>query len=73
MVWHLIKPLLRLLSQPFRNIYAAFEAVESGSVPEISASSKCVARTESLFGFVTGMLYVKERNGVNVKYEVKNK
>ena len=70
MVWHLIKPLVHLVSQPFREAYDAFEMVEKGSQPTPPLSSECVARSESLFGFVTGMLYVKERYGKEAKSEV---
>lgn len=70
MVWHLIKPLVHLVSQPFREAYDAFEMVEKGSQPTPPSSSECVARSESLFGFVTGMLYVKERYGKEAKSEV---
>jgi hypothetical protein len=70
MVWHLIKPLVHLLSQPFREAYDAFEMIEKGSQPTPPSTSECVARSESLFGFATGMLYVKERYGKEAKSEV---
>ncbi|CAB3998205.1 endothelin-converting enzyme 1-like [Paramuricea clavata] len=69
MVWHLIKPLVHLLSQPFREAYDAFEMIEKGSQPTPPSTSECVARSESLFGFATGMLYVKERYGKEAKSE----
>jgi predicted metalloendopeptidase len=70
MVWHLIKPLVHLLSQPFREAYDAFEMIEKGSQPTPSPTSECVARSEALFGFATGMLYVTERSGKEAKSEV---
>ena len=70
MVWHLIKPLVQLLSQPFREAYDAFESIDKGSLPASPSSSECVARSESLFGFATGMLYVKEKHGKKSKDEV---
>ena len=70
MVWHLIKPIVHLLSQPFRDAHDQFEMIEKGSQPAYSPSSECVARSEALFGFVTGMLYVNERSGKDAKSEV---
>ena len=70
MVWHLIKPLVHLLSKPFREVYDAFEMIEKGSEPTSPSSYECVARSDSLFGFATGMLYVKERHGKAAKSEV---
>lgn len=70
MVWHLIKPLVHLLSRAFRDAYDAFEMTEKGSQPAQTSSSECVSRSQALFGFATGMLYVKERHGNQAKSEV---
>ena len=71
MVWHLIKPLVHLLSQPFRDAHDAFMMVEKGSQPSPPSPTECVAKSESLFGFATGMLYVKDRGGNQAKDEVR--
>ena len=70
MVWHLIKPLVHLLSQPFRDAHDAFMMIEKGSQPSPPSPTECVAKSESLFGFATGMLYVKDRGGKQSKEEV---
>ena len=70
MVWHLIKPLVHLLSRPFRQAHEAFDMVENGAQPSKPTPEECVAKSESLFGFVTGMLYIKERDGQQAKNEV---
>lgn len=70
MVWHLIKPLVHLLSKPFRDANDVFEMAEKGSQPSAPSPTECVAKSETLFGFATGMLYVKERGGKEAKLEV---
>ena len=61
---------MRLLSRPFRDEFNKFEVVESGAQPSPPTAEECVTKSESLFGFATGMLYVKERGGKEAKDEV---
>jgi len=62
MVWHLIKPTLPLLSKPFRDAameLSSKEVVGSSAGAEESWKN-CVSKTDSMLGFGTGYLFVKE-------------
>lgn len=58
MVWHLIKPTLPLLSKPFRT--AALEFMGTGTQESDESWKSCVTKTDSMLGFATGHLFVKE-------------
>ena len=60
MVWHLIKPLLPSLSKPFRDAYSLLLKAEKGLEIIDRSWRSCVAQTDSVFGFATGYLFIKE-------------
>ena len=60
MVWHLIKPLLPNLSKPFRDAYSQLLRAEKGLEIIDRSWRSCVSQTDSIFGFTTGYLFVKE-------------
>ena len=62
MVWHLIKPTLPLLSKPYRNAALEFLGKDvSTQQDKVEDSWKnCVTKTDSMLGFGTGYLFVKE-------------
>ena len=64
MVWHLIKPLIPNLSKPFRDAYSQMLKAEKGLEIIDRSWRSCVAQTDSVFGFATGLLFVKE-NGLS--------
>ena len=67
MVWHLVKPMLPTLSKPFRDAYAGLLKAEKGVQMIDRSWRNCVTQTDSVFGFATGYLFVKE-NGLDVSY-----
>ena len=70
MVWHLIKPLVNELSKPFRDASLELLKVEKGVEGGAPPWKSCVTKTNSVMGFATGYLYIKERSGRNTKEEV---
>ena len=70
MVWHLIKPLISELSKPFRDASLELLKVEKGVEGGAPPWKTCVTKTNSVMGFATGYLYIKERSGRNTKEEV---
>lgn len=70
MVWHLIKPLVSELSKPFRDASLELLKVEKGVEGGAPPWKSCVTKTNSVMGFATGYLYIKERAGRNTKEEV---
>lgn len=72
MVWHLIKPLISELSKPFRDVSLELLKVEKGVEGGAPPWKTCVTKTNSVMGFATGYLYIKERSGRNTKEEVCN-
>ena len=73
MVWHLIKPLIGELSKPFRDASLELLKVEKGVETGAPPWKSCVTKTNSVMGFATGYLYVKERSGKNAKKQVENR
>lgn len=71
MVWHLIKPLIGELSKPFRDASLELLKVEKGVEAGAPPWKSCVTKTNSVMGFATGYLYIKERSGKNAKQQVK--
>ena len=71
MVWHLIKPLLGELSKPFREASLELLKVEKGLKGGAPPWRICVTKTNSVLGFATGSLYIREHAGKNVKKEVR--
>eukprot|EP00111_Clytia_hemisphaerica_P006624 TCONS_00019179-protein len=62
MVWHLIKPTLPLLSKPYRNAALEFLGKDVNNHQDKGEESwkNCVTKTDSMLGFGTGYLFVKE-------------
>ena len=60
MVWHLIKPMLPMLSKPFRELMSGMLKSEKGVEITDQSWRSCVKQTDSVFGFATGHLFVKE-------------
>ena len=73
MVWHLIKPLIGELSKPFRDASLELLKVEKGVETGAPPWKSCVTKTNSVMGFATGYLYIKERSGKNAKKQVENR
>ena len=71
MVWHLIKPLIGELSKPFRDASLELLKVEKGVEAGAPPWKSCVTKTNSVMGFATGYLYIKERAGKNAKQQVR--
>lgn len=71
MVWHLIKPLIGELSKPFRDASLELLKVEKGVETGAQPWKSCVTKTNSVMGFATGYLYIKERAGKNTKQQVR--
>ena len=71
MVWHLIKPLIAELSKPFRDASLELLKVEKGVETGAPPWKSCVTKTNSVMGFATGYLYIKERAGKNAKQHVR--
>ena len=71
MVWHLIKPLIGELSKPFRDASLELLKVEKGVEGGAPPWKTCVTKTNSVMGFATGYLFIKEQSGKNAKKEVK--
>lgn len=71
MVWHLIKPLIGELSKPFRDASLELLKVEKGVEAGAPPWKSCVTKTNSVMGFATGYLYIKERSGKNAKQQVR--
>ena len=72
MVWHLIKPLIGELSKPFRDASLELLKVEKGVEAGAPPWKSCVTKTNSVMGFATGYLYIKERAGKNTKQQVRS-
>ena len=70
MVWHLIKPLVTELSKPFRDASLEMLKEEKGVEGGAPTWKNCVTKTNSVMGFATGYLYIKERSGKSTKKEV---
>lgn len=70
MVWHLVKPLISELSKPFRDASLEMLKVEKGVEGGAPPWKSCVTKTNSVMGFATGYLYIKERSGKNAKKAV---
>ena len=72
MVWHLIKPILPLLSKPYRNAALELASKEVGLQGNIESWKNCVTKTDSVLGFATGYLFVNEmeKEGRYTKAEV---
>lgn len=70
MVWHLIKPLIGELSKPFRDASLELLKVEKGVEGGAPPWKTCVTKTNSVMGFATGYLFIKEQSGKNAKKEV---
>ncbi|XP_065063814.1 endothelin-converting enzyme 2-like isoform X2 [Rhopilema esculentum] len=60
MVWHLIYPLLPMISGPFRAAYSGMLKAERGVQIVDTSWRSCVLQTDSVFGFATGYLFAKE-------------
>jgi len=60
MVWHLIKPILTLLSKPYRLAALELSNEESGVKSVDDSWKNCVSKTDSVFGFATGHLFVRQ-------------
>lgn len=75
MVWHLIKPLLPNLSKPFRDAYSQLLQAEMGVRIIDRSWRNCVLQTDSVFGFATGYLFIKELGieTLNVKTQVRHR
>ena len=73
MMWHLIKPLLGELSKPFREASLELLKVEKGFKGGAPPWKSCVAKTNSVLGFATGYMYIREHAGKDVKKEVRQK
>ena len=72
MVWHLIKPLIGELSKPYRDVSLELLKVEKGVEAGAPPWKSCVTKTNSVLGFATGYLYIKERAGKNAKKQVRS-
>lgn len=71
MVWHLIKPLIGELSKPYRDASLEMLKVEKGVEAGAPPWKSCVTKTNSVMGFATGYLYIKEQAGKNAKQQVR--
>lgn len=71
MVWHLIKPLIGELSKPYRDASLELLKVEKGVEAGAPPWKSCVTKTNSVMGFATGYLYIKEQAGKNAKQQVR--
>lgn len=72
MVWHLIKPILPLLSQQYRSAAIELASKETGMQGSQDSWKNCVTKTDSVLGFATGYLFVREmeNEGKYMKHEV---
>lgn len=72
MVWHLIKPILVLLSKPYRTAALELSSKEIGTKGFEESWKNCITKTDSVLGFATGHLFVKEiqRSGDSSKHGV---
>lgn len=72
MVWHLIKPILVLLSKPYRTAALELSSKEIGTKGFEESWKNCITKTDSVLGFATGHLFVKEfqRSGGSSKHGV---
>ncbi|EDO41501.1 predicted protein [Nematostella vectensis] len=71
MVWHLIKPLTTELSKPYREAALDLMRVEMGVESGAPTWKSCVTKTDTVLGYATGHLYVKQHDGKDVKEKAK--
>lgn len=60
MVWHLIKPILHFLSKPYRTAALELANKETGLNGVDDSWKNCVTKTDSVLGYGTGHLFVRE-------------
>eukprot|EP00794_Sanderia_malayensis_P006516 gene6516-7260_t len=75
MVWHLIKPLVPMLSKPFRDAYSGLLRAEKGLDIVDPSWRSCVKQTDSVLGFATGYLFIrdsKKQNAASIKQQIKD-
>lgn len=60
MVWHLIKPILPFLSRQYRNAALELAGKETALNGAEDSWKNCVTKTDSVLGFGTGHLFVRE-------------
>ena len=66
MVWHLIKPVLIQFSKPYRMAVSEFSRNDILSKSVEDGWRGCISKTDSVFGFATGYLFIQEMEKVGL-------
>ena len=72
MVWHMIKPMLVMMSEPFRDVAMTMNNAETGGKATGISKNQCIVKTDGVLGFATGHLFVEqiEKHSSDIKEEV---
>ncbi|XP_022106131.1 endothelin-converting enzyme homolog isoform X2 [Acanthaster planci] len=61
-IWYTVQPFLNYLSQPFQTAVTEFSKVVRGIDTQPPMWERCMSKVDAAFGFVTGALFVEERD-----------